>query len=142
MCHVDASRPITNLNTWIEDVTLYDNCNGCLDAIRKIKIPLREMLIECKFRNRLINCSEFFTETIVNHRLCYTFNEMGFYRQYNGNEKNMEDWSIDEGYKPTDAIDNFPYRALEAGPQFGLSMLMIDEYKLDPACMRDEGFTV
>jgi Amiloride-sensitive sodium channel len=123
----------------ISYVRNYTNCNDCLKLIREIKIPVEELFVKCKFRNREINCKESFVEKIVESNICYTFNSLEVYRHQNSSSVNMEeidvDWSLDEGYKPTATADVYPYRALGAGQKYGFSFLFKTEQKhLDYGC--------
>jgi Amiloride-sensitive sodium channel len=131
----------------IDDFKNYTNCNGCYEALRAMKIPIKDMFIKCKFRGRVINCTESFTESIVNYQFCYTFNELGVYRSYNVNEDKPgltnEDWNIDDGYKPTASMDTFPRRALKAGKKVGFSILLASDHnQSDQACRSTDLFYV
>jgi Amiloride-sensitive sodium channel len=118
------------------------NCNECLNTLRNIRIPPNEIFVECKFQNRVINCTESFKELVIYAELCYTFNGFGIYRKEQ-EEEQQEEWSIDEGFKPTATLDAYPRRALRAGPNFGLSILLkINKQDVDYTCSGSPGFLV
>jgi hypothetical protein len=122
----------------------YTDCNECLDHLREIRIPPEELFAECKFNNQVINCTAAFSELVRATSLCYTFNGFEIRRQHVENISNPpQEWSIDEGYKPTASFDSYPRRALGAGQQFGLSVLL--KYNKDDfryLCDRKPGFWV
>jgi Amiloride-sensitive sodium channel len=128
---------------YLDEISNFTNCNTCLKLLREIAIPLKDIFIKCKFRNREINCTESFIETLVENRFCYTFNELGVYRQLKANSKNVEEWTTDDGYKQTASIDAYPYRALAAGSKFGFSILLRSiRNQLDHFCSVAHGFSV
>jgi Amiloride-sensitive sodium channel len=102
-----------------EEITNTTNCNGCLETLRRIAIPLEEMFFECKFRNQVISCKDSLRQVVMKFGLCYTFNGLDFYRTIN--EKDRE-WTIDDGYSLTSSLDAYPYRATGAGARFGFSI--------------------
>jgi Amiloride-sensitive sodium channel len=125
-----------------EPILNITNCNSCLKVLREILIPLDEQFVECKFNNRVFNCSEHFQQYVFNHYLCYNFNGLDIYR----NETSVElptEWSIDEGYSPKATLDAFPRRALGSGSQYSLSLLLrANEYEIDAYCTGLPGFQV
>jgi len=131
----------------VVELTNITECNECLEAVQQILVPIEDFFVKCKFRNQVINCTKSFKQTVVNDKICYTFNELGFYRHYDGANTHLDeaidDWSIDEGYKPTAPIDAYPYRALEVGFKFGFSILLRTSKKhYDFICSDDDNFLV
>jgi Amiloride-sensitive sodium channel len=134
-----------NRGYYIEEFKNQTTCNNCSHLIREIAIPLEEMFVECKFRNRRFNCTEFLKETIHGNSMCYTFNELGVYRQNNVQDKTgfYKDWTIDEGYKPEASANAYPHRALGAGLKFGFSILLRSTKRaIDMFCVMPYGFIV
>jgi acid-sensing ion channel, other len=118
------------------------NCNNCLETLREIRIPPEDTFVECKFRNKVINCTESFKEVVTEKGLCYTFNGLGIYRWDNVSQKTPE-WNIDDGYNPSANLDAYPRRVLGAGSKFGLSVLLrIKQNDIDDLCYGDPGFWV
>jgi Amiloride-sensitive sodium channel len=130
---------------YIDEFKNQTTCNNCSHLIREIAIPLEEMFVKCKFRNRRFNCTEILKATILGKSMCYTFNDLGVHRQNNvqDEQESYKDWTIDEGYKPEAAVNAYPYRALGAGLKFGLSILLRDpERAIDRLCTMNYGFMV
>jgi Amiloride-sensitive sodium channel len=124
------------------DADNYSNCNGCLETLREIMIPMEEMFIECKYKGQVINCKDHLQQVGLKQGLCYTFNGIDAFRT-NIESQEVKQWTIDEGYAQSAALDAYPYRATGTGARFGLSILL--RYKktlLASFCERESGFWV
>jgi Amiloride-sensitive sodium channel len=140
-----AKNVMCQTKDFIEQFKNQTTCKNCAILIREIKIPLEEMFLKCKFRNRKINCTEFLKETLNGKSICYTFNEFGVYRRDNeqDEQESYKDWTIDEGYKPNAAVNAYPHRALGAGLKFGFSILLRSaKREIDRICSVYNGFAV
>jgi Amiloride-sensitive sodium channel len=114
--------------THIESIENYTNCNECLRVLDEIKIPSEDMFVECKFGDQVISCKDSFKELVFGYYLCYTFNGMKLFRGGSSHQDVTEEWNIDEGLKSTTSFNGYPRRALRAGPNFGLSILLRNRY--------------
>jgi Amiloride-sensitive sodium channel len=102
----------------------YTHCNGCLQTLRKLKIPPEDIFFECKFKGQVTKCDSIFEEIhLENGGICYTFNGLGLYRKKNVSHV-VKKWTINEGYAPTASLDAYPYRATGVGTKYGLSLVL------------------
>lgn len=91
------------------------------EILRNISIP--DFTLFCKFQDKLVDCSELFTETLTSQGICKTFN-------FNDDDKI---WNLIDGYK-TDEFNVKPVRAV-AGPKFGLAIVLnVNSQDLDYMC--------
>lgn len=91
------------------------------DILREISIP--DFTLYCKFRDEIVSCSDYFTETLTSRGVCKTFNA-------NGDDKI---WNLIDGYK-TDEFNVKPLRAV-GGPKFGFNVILgVNSSDLDWIC--------
>lgn len=90
------------------------------EILRNISIP--NFILFCKFRENLVDCSEYFTETLTSEGVCQTFNAV--------DEKL---WNLVDGYE-NDEFDVKPFRAV-SGIKYGLSIVLgVNSTDLDYLC--------
>jgi hypothetical protein len=113
-----------------------------METLRKISIPPEDFFVECKFQNKLINCTSSFKEDLVFNRICYTFNGLEKYRQDIENRASLN-WSIDGNYQPNAFLDTYPHRATGVGIHLGLSILLKhNKQNVDYSCTGGSGVSV
>jgi Amiloride-sensitive sodium channel len=147
---LQRKKKLSALKMFCTDLALYgfnenDTCNECLDTLREIRIPPEEMFVECKFQNKVVNCTTAFSEKVFDYSICYTFNGLENYRidMKNKDELLPQTWNIDDGYSPTAPVHTYPHRALGASKEFGLSVLLkTNKRDMDYACLHEPGFWV
>ncbi|XP_055528659.1 pickpocket protein 28-like [Wyeomyia smithii] len=127
----------------------------CVDWLRNVSVSASDMLMMCSWRNNVSACDNFFTETLTEEGVCYTFNSLGaddLLRQevlhedytYVTANKSSPQWTLETGYKDDADIDTYPLRVLGAGARGGLNILLsLYEYDLDFLCRGPvQGFKV
>jgi acid-sensing ion channel, other len=144
---VTRNQYLLALNNFCRRKTVYGelenktDCNDCLETIRRMKIPPEELFVACRFQNRVIDCKASFKEIILDAALCYTFNGAAIYRS--SSEIHDQDWTIDGGYRSEATVDAYPRRALGAGKQFGLSVLLkTNKHDVSYVCHGISGFWI
>ncbi|EDW80549.1 uncharacterized protein Dwil_GK11507 [Drosophila willistoni] len=133
-----------------------------LNVLERMLPPFERYFFYCRWLSRFNECDKFFTKTLTEEGICYTFNGLrptDIYRedtyQYHI-EKQMETkawnstrakhlpWSLETGYPPTSDVETYPARVLSAGARSGIFMaLQSFKQEVDYACRGPvQGFKV
>ncbi|KAL9703315.1 hypothetical protein quinque_006833 [Culex quinquefasciatus] len=103
--------------------------------IRRMKIPLKDIVLYCSFQNNWIPCEKLFSYTMTDEGVCVTFNALSAsdmlrkenltpLEPYLSENKPSEHWSQDGGYTAQSDLDSYPYRALRPGQLAGLKVFL------------------
>lgn len=95
--------------------------NSIVTILKEVAIPLEEVFLVCKWRNKLINCFDIFKELVTEEGVCYTFNSLDVSQILKGRvgRGSQGSFDIEEGYSSEDS-DLYPHRALNTGIKSGL----------------------
>ncbi|CAG9865180.1 unnamed protein product [Phyllotreta striolata] len=106
----------------------------------------------CEFMGRSKNCSELFVPIILDQGICYTFNILDREEIYKPNVYQFEHyhqhpyrnlWNQDSGYPRNSRKDAYPRRALQAGADNSLTLLIPQLVEdADYLCQMQTGYTV
>uniref|UniRef100_A0A182QS19 Pickpocket n=1 Tax=Anopheles farauti TaxID=69004 RepID=A0A182QS19_9DIPT len=119
---------------------------SCVDLLRNVSIPLGTALFFCKWRNDAGRCDEFFTETITEEGICFTFNSQSAEEmlrldrlhtdyEYISEKRQSPLWSLEKGYAENTDLDTYPVRVLGAGARAGLYVLLnLNSFDTDFIC--------
>ncbi|KAG5873444.1 hypothetical protein JTB14_024866 [Gonioctena quinquepunctata] len=132
-----------------QNETFTDDFFQNLDEIR---IPLKDLLYECKLMNNIVDCSELFVPIILDESVCYTFNMLDrseifsptvFHFSNYHMIKEKSQWNPDGNYEKTSGFETYPMRALLAGADNSLQITFIQRNDdLDYLCLDDiQGFS-
>lgn len=87
------------------------------------------MLLFCRFRNRIIDCTDLFKEVITDDGICYTFNMKNASEIFSdieyrhGDTRERSDWNLNDGYKDEEEFEAYPHRALP-NADYGFNIVM------------------
>lgn len=122
----------------------YDD--NLVELLQEMALPFRESLIMCVWKNKLVNCSDLFMQTLTESGICYTFNGLSaddllrrteFHREFEhmGERRSSENWTMEDGYKPGIGSRTYPRRVMSPGAQSGLLIfLRTGEQDMDYLC--------
>lgn len=98
------------------------------NILREISLG-NDFMLFCKYRGKIHSCADFFTETITDDGICYTFNKLDMLKS---NSK-YASWSLKTGYDQ-DTYDIYPRRAF-AGSSIGFNIVLYQKFSdLDYMC--------
>uniref|UniRef100_A0A182PBQ5 Pickpocket n=1 Tax=Anopheles epiroticus TaxID=199890 RepID=A0A182PBQ5_9DIPT len=108
---------------------------NCVELLRNVSMPLYPALFYCLWRNEGRQCSEFFTETLTEEGICFTFNAQSAEEmmrvdvlhsdyEYISEKRESPLWSLEKGYAENTDLDTYPVRVLGAGARAGLNVLL------------------
>ncbi|XP_035793837.1 pickpocket protein 28-like [Anopheles albimanus] len=131
----------------------YDD--NLVELLQEMALPFRESFIMCVWKNKLVNCSDLFMQTLTESGICYTFNGLSaddllrrteFHREFEhmGERRSSENWTMEDGYKPGIGSRTYPRRVMSPGAQSGLLIfLRTGEQDMDFLCGNSfQGFQV
>uniref|UniRef100_A0A182J6D0 Uncharacterized protein n=1 Tax=Anopheles atroparvus TaxID=41427 RepID=A0A182J6D0_ANOAO len=106
-----------------------------VDLLRNVSMPLEKALFFCKWRNEGRMCGDFFTETVTEEGICFTFNaqsagemlrldELHSDYQYISENRTSPLWTLEKGYAENSDMDTYPVRVLGDGARAGLFVLL------------------
>lgn len=69
ICSKDLLIPLE-----IKNLNKTDFGGDCVEIMKKLAPPMKDVISNCYFGNSMKKCDEIFSETITDDGLCYTFN--------------------------------------------------------------------
>uniref|UniRef100_A0A6E8W5Z6 Uncharacterized protein n=1 Tax=Anopheles coluzzii TaxID=1518534 RepID=A0A6E8W5Z6_ANOCL len=102
--------------------------------LQRMAIPFEDMFLLCGWREQVIDCRDFFKETLTEAGICYTFNSLAAddlmrrdqlhsEYEYMAENQSSKQWNMDEGYSSRAGGDTYPRRAFGAGRRAGLFVI-------------------
>ncbi|XP_058117490.1 pickpocket protein 28-like [Anopheles ziemanni] len=106
-----------------------------VEKLRNVSMPIEKALYFCKWRNEGGLCTNYFTETITEEGICFTFNAQSSQEmlredqlhndyEYITENKTSPLWSLENGYSEKSDMDTYPLRVLGDGARAGLFVLL------------------
>ncbi|KFB49820.1 hypothetical protein ZHAS_00017840 [Anopheles sinensis] len=106
-----------------------------VEKLKNVSMPLEKALFFCKWRNEGGFCTDYFTETITEEGICFTFNAQSSEEmlrsdqlhkdyQYITENRTSPLWSLENGYAENSDMDTYPFRVLGGGARAGLFLLL------------------
>lgn len=128
---------------------------NCVEIMKRLAVPMNDVLSTCYFGNSLKKCNEIFSETLTEDGFCYTFNIASsdqifnqniLHSDYNyiENGHKIKSWCLEKGYSHEENFSEFPWRVLGAGEKTGLEVLLrTKDSDIDHKCRAfSQGFKV
>ncbi|XP_065087704.1 pickpocket protein 28-like [Ochlerotatus camptorhynchus] len=112
-----------------------------VQTLKFMSIPFEEMFRGCRYRNNRVDCATYFSESITDSGVCYTFNaidaEQLFRTEnlqqdylYSTSYMDSYNWTLEDGYLDEFDPKAFPLRPIGGGLLAGL-MVVLNTRKAD-----------
>ncbi|XP_053668364.1 pickpocket protein 28-like [Anopheles marshallii] len=129
--------------------------DNVVEYLQKLAIPFEDIFLMCSWREHVIDCKNFFKQTITDAGICYTFNSLAAddllrreqlhtAYEYMAENESSKMWNMDDGYSSGAGGDTYPRRAFGAGRRAGLVVILkVQKYDMDFLCGNSfQGFKV
>lgn len=106
-----------------------------VSILQNIAIPFEDMFVSCKFRNYLVDCDTYLSQSITDSGVCYTFNAIDSEELlrtenlqseylYSNAYMDSSNWTLEDGYLDPFELDTYPLRPVGGGLVTGLVLIM------------------
>lgn len=106
-----------------------------IQILKYMSIPFKEMFGGCQYRNYRVDCAQYFTESITDSGVCYTFNAIDaeqLFRMenlqqdylYSTSYLNSYNWTLEDGYLDEFELRTYPLRPIGGGFISGLIVVL------------------
>uniref|UniRef100_A0A182MVQ4 Pickpocket n=1 Tax=Anopheles culicifacies TaxID=139723 RepID=A0A182MVQ4_9DIPT len=117
-----------------------------VEYLQKMAIPFEDIFLMCGWREHVVDCKDFFKQTLTEAGICYTFNSLSVddlmrrdqlhaEYEYMLENETAKLWSMDDGYLGRAGEQTYPRRAFGAGRRAGMFVILkVQKYDMDYLC--------
>nr|XP_019556935.2 pickpocket protein 28-like [Aedes albopictus] len=106
-----------------------------VQILENIAIPFRSLYSGCKFRKYFLDCNVYWSKSITDGGVCYTFNAIdaesllrtdNLHHDYLYSESYLDssNWTLEDGYLDDFQLETYPLRPVGGGMDTGLMLVM------------------
>ncbi|XP_049294260.1 pickpocket protein 28-like [Anopheles funestus] len=120
--------------------------DNVVEYLERLAIPFEDIFLTCGWREHVVNCKDFFKQTLTEAGICYTFNSLAVddlmrreqlhsEYEYMAENETSKQWNMDEGYSSRAGGETYPRRAFGAGRRAGMFVILkVQKYDMDYLC--------
>uniref|UniRef100_A0A182WEP1 Pickpocket n=1 Tax=Anopheles minimus TaxID=112268 RepID=A0A182WEP1_9DIPT len=117
-----------------------------VEYLQRMAIPFEDIFLLCGWREQVVDCKDFFKQTLTEAGICYTFNSLSAddlmrrdqlheEYEYMAENESAKLWNMDEGYSGGAGEQTYPRRAFGAGRRAGIFVILkVQKYDMDYLC--------